>query len=559
MANITIPEVDKNRPNRWWFKHEIYDGPNNEGRIVPNPNDAVLDWNGGVFRVIAVDYGNTNMSILQRTNPFTIGGGAGFDDVSVITGPGVNATNFRVYVDTATVPHVMSVDSRCYWNGSENSYIKVFRGTDTSAAKGVVISAILNQSGQVSSENIPLDTIVVPNGTNIAKKSARSAYCSETVTDGEIVTIVTYSKGGAITSVDRFVVKTTNAVRTLDQSSTYVVGIELITPFLSGTDKRLVECPINMLAQSLQLTAKVTYDDGKSVTYPVDGTRFTLAGKDFLVSSQIGQVIDVVLLYNLAANELYYDATANLPNRVISEPYRIKVTDVDTYYSVKLYVIPEWTGSQYALRYYVNNLERNILTDVTSKIEFPAGSPVFNGKKYDGVQSLTPALNLATLGSSFSTYRHVQPIKVTLMRPGNLNESTDFYRVEYAPTAVYGEQVKGMYSTDTANGNKQVLDLSCNNRTVVSWLNHMYYSTDPLRHEILEPKALAPTHVVLRIGTNYLKEIQVTDILNPVVDIPAGTMGVGTNIRLEFISKQSSGNKLLATVGLLSTLVSAVE
>lgn len=552
MATITIPEIDKTRPNRWWFMHEIYDGPNKEGRNVPNPDDAVMDWNGGVYRVVAVDYGNTNMSILERKNPFTIGGGVGFDDVSIITGPGTNATNFRVYVDTETVPHVMSVDSRCYWNGSENSYIKVFRGTDISATKGVVISAVLNQSGQISSENIPLETIVVPNGTNIAKKSPRSAYCSDTVTDGEIVTIVTYSKGGAITSVDRFVVKTTNAVRTLDQSSTYVAGIELITPFLSATDRRLVECPINLLAQSLQMTAKVTYDNGKSVTYPVDGTRFSLAGKDFLVSSQIGQVIDVVLLYTLAADELAMGATSNTPDRVLRETYRIKVTEVDTYYSVKLFAIPEWTGTQYAMRYFVNNLERNLLTDVTSKIEFPAGSPVFDGKKYDGVQSITPALNLATLGSSFASYRHVQPMKVTLMKPGNLVDALDFYRIEYAPNYTYGELVKAWYTTDAGNANKQTLDLSCGIASVNNWINQLYYSTDPLRHQLLETKAPTPSYVNVRIGLTYQKEIPITDILKPITDLPAGTLGLGTNIRLEFIDKQTSGTKYLGTVGLVA-------
>lgn len=549
----TIPEIDKERPNRWWFRDQIYDGPNNKGRFVPNVNDAVLDWNAGVFRVIAVDYGKTNMSLLHPISLGSLGGGVSVDDTSIVTGPGSNSTNFRIYVNTKVVPHTLDIDSRCFWNGTENHYVKIFRGTDISKETGVVISAVLNQSGTVVSENIPLETIVIPNGVNKGRKSAKPAHCSETVTDGELVTVQTYSASGRITSIDRFVIKTTNAMRTLDQSSNYVTGIELVSPFLSATDKRLVECPINMLTQSLQFTAKVTYDDGKTFTLPVDGTRFALAGKDFLVASQLGQVIDVSLLYTLSSGELALDSTAPLPNRIMHEPYRIKVIDANAYYTVKLFVVPEWRGAQYSLRFFVTNLERNILTDVTDKVEYGAGNPKFVGNKYDGTQSLVVGFDLSSLGASFSNFRHVQPFKITLYRPGNLPDSVQYYEVSYNNDLVFGTNCKAVYAAVPTNGNKQTLDITCGQGTVDGWLNAIYYATEPLRHEMLEPRAPKPTHVLVKVGTTFQREVPIEKILTPLADLPVATIGNGTSVRLEFISKQTSSVKQLGAASLIAT------
>ena len=230
-------------------------------------------------------------------------------DYAVVTGVGSNSNSFRIYVDTKTVPHTLAVDSRTTFYG-DNAYIKVFKGTDTSAATGKVISAIINSSGKVVSENIPLVLTIVPNGTNVNEKTPKTAWCSETVKDGDVVTVVTYTNAGQITSRDKFIISESNLIRSLDQAGVYVNNIELLSPFLSKTDARLIECPINLLASSLNFQAKVTYSDNKSRVDLIDGLKWNIAGLDMFISSQIGKMDRVLLTYKLAPEELAFDASA---------------------------------------------------------------------------------------------------------------------------------------------------------------------------------------------------------------------------------------------------------
>lgn len=90
MDNV-VPEIDLNRVQRFWHMSQIYDGPSKPGRIVPNVDDAVLDWTSGLWRVVAVDTFKTNLSYMVRVNMATLGGGVDDNDKAIVTGPGINA------------------------------------------------------------------------------------------------------------------------------------------------------------------------------------------------------------------------------------------------------------------------------------------------------------------------------------------------------------------------------------------------------------------------------------------------------------------------------------
>ena len=282
------PIVDRSRIFTVFNRTEIYTGPGGTGRFVPNVDDMVIDWSSGIYRVVSVDHERTNLSYLTKVNLNSMGGGADDSDYAVVTGVGANSNSFRVYVDTKTVPHTLAVDSRVLFYG-DNAFIKIFKGTDTSAATGKVISAIINSSGNVVSENIPLVLTIVPNGTNVNEKTPQTAWCSETVKDGDIVTIVTYTSAGQITSRDKFIISESNLIRSVDQAGIYVTNIELLSPFMSKTDARLIECPINLLASSLNFQAKVTYSNNTSRIELIDGLKWNLLGLDMFIGSQIGK------------------------------------------------------------------------------------------------------------------------------------------------------------------------------------------------------------------------------------------------------------------------------
>ena len=551
------PNVDKTRRFTVFHIKEIYQGPNGTGIFVPNVDDMVIDWDNGFYRVTAVDHYKTNLSFLTKVNVATLGGGIDDSDLAVVTGVGANSNSFRVYVNTETTPHTLAVDSRVIWNGGANSYIKIFRGTDYSETTGQVISAIITTNGNITSENIPLVAVIVPSGTNVTQKTAQVGWCSDTVMDGDIVTIVTYTAAGQITSVDKFVVATTNYIRSINQTAKYVTNIELITPFMSKTDARLIECPINMLVQSMNFAAKVTYSDNSSIISNIDGQKWNLAGLKMFVSTQIGKYDNLMLTYNLAANELAFDATAALPDRKIVREYRIRTVDIDTFYAVKLFAVPVWIAStrKYTLNWYLYNLERQDITDVTSFVEYSTTSPKFVGDKYNSTQNLQVAFNMQNLGQNYSYFRHVQNVAVTLITPATSVGAQRYYTVSYGANTLYGNTVRALFTADEQNAGKLKLNVSAGFTDTLSWITNVYRPLEPLFYTANEAQAPAPTHARVIIGTGasaWQREIAIDKITQDVRNINV-SIAQGALVRVELFYRDGEGDHQLAVAPLLAT------
>lgn len=548
------PIVDRSRIFTVFNRTEIYTGPGGTGRFVPNVDDMVVDWSSGIYRVVSVDHERTNLSYLTKVNLNSMGGGADDSDYAVVTGVGANSNSFRVYVDTKTVPHTLAVDSRVLFYG-DNAFIKIFKGTDTSAATGKVISAIINSSGNVVSENIPLVLTIVPNGTNVNEKTPQTAWCSETVKDGDIVTIVTYTSAGQITSRDKFIISESNLIRSVDQAGIYVTNIELLSPFMSKTDARLIECPINLLASSLNFQAKVTYSNNTSRIELIDGLKWNLLGLDMFIGSQIGKLDRLILTYNLSPEELALDATAALPDRKIVKEYRIKTVDIDTYYAVKLFAVPVWDigAAKYSLNWYLYNLERNDIIDVTNFVEYATTSPRFEGNKYNGSQKLLVSFNLQHLGNAYSYYVHTQVVNITLKTPGSTKAATTYYNLAYADDLSYGDGVRGLYAADDQNAGKFKLDISCGHTDSASWLTDVYRPLDPLHYSASEVKAPNPTHARIIIGRDlWVRVVDIENICEVIRNINVN-ITQGASVRVELFRRESGKDSQLAVAPILAT------
>lgn len=544
----TVPVINTNRGFKVWLRKDIYDGPNKPGKEVPNIDDMVIDWDTGVWRVIAVDHYKTNMSFMVRTNLSNLGGGASESDKAVLTNLASNSNPFRIYVDTTVVPHTLTFDSRWVRFGSHNTHVKVFRGTDTSAKTGVVISSILNAAGNIVSEDIPLENVIIPNIVNVSQKTPKMAHCSETVNNGEEAMVVTYTADGRITSIDKFIIVTTNFTRTTDQHSKYVSKVELLSPFLSKTDKRLIECPINMVSQSLALTAKVSYTDGTHAILPIDGRKITLAGFKTFVASQIGQTVDLVLVYHLSDQELALSSTPSLPDRRITVDYRLKTIDVNSFYDVKIYCVPTWSNGRYDLKFYLYNLERDSVIDITNQIEFGVGDTPFNPTKYNVTQNLRVAFNMQQLGSKYSYYRQTQHIAVTLKSPATTTGVTTYYTVAYSDANVYGENIKLYFGNDPANSSLKRINISCGYSDTLTWLANIYRLVEPIYYPAREVSPPTPTHVRIKANNQLLAEIPINRVISDIDGIN-NNISQGQTVILEFITKE---NNLVQELGMAS-------
>ena len=542
---VAIPNPSKRYTQ--WNITEVYGAGTAPTNVhIVNVNDSVVDWSKNIlYRVIAVD--NTGVPTLEPIS-FTGVNGVKMEESVITTGPGLCSEGYRLYVNTKLIPSPCKIDCRVLINGSENAYIKLFKGVDITNS-GNVISALFNSAGRMTTENIKLEPVAIPHKTNTAYKTVMSGYITEALADGEVVTAVIYDNKGQITSQFRLLVVNTEFVRDIDASKKHIVDIDLITPYLSSNNRLLIEFPIGMVTQSSSFLGRVTYNDGSSVTYPCDDTKFGLFGWDTFLSARLGDTTPLVLNYKLS--ELEYSDNIRLVDdrRFVSKKYQVKTVDSDQRYNVKLFVIPSWdtTSLSWQLSYWLYSLERTAAVDVTRLVEYASNSTPFNGKLFGTEQRLTVALNLDMLGPSYTYFRHVETFRITMLHPAVTGRVSSYYLLDYDNNSAVANRTLARI---TGNNDNYNLDLSNNSPDVHTLLNAWFYASEPLVYPFNESQAPRPTHFRLVIG-NWTREVPIDDILNPVTRVNAA-IHQGLAIHVEFLRVTPTSRLHMGRVGLIS-------
>ena len=488
--------------DRWqtWNINEIYTGTVGQGKFVPKIDDVVFEISGNViFRYIVRDINPTTMvAILQQetiqdTDPFTP------EDVIFGIGVSTPSETYRCYIDKSVIPHTLCIDARNKVYGSMTNYCKIFRGTDTSNT-GVVISRMYDTNNVLLGENIPLELAAYDNLTNHSIKVVMPAFTNADLTDGEIVTAVTYNAQGGVVSRRQMLVVNTAFIRSPDASKKYVTGISLRSPFMSPVNDRLLEYPINVPLNGLNLTGRVTYSDGSYREYPVDGTRFTIYGFSGYLATLVGQRINLVLKYNLQPNELSYNLTS-LDNAQISEQYEAKTLNMDGSYNVKLFGYPVWIDdvNGYRLEWFLYNLDRNIKYNVTPYVVINTAIRPFNPTLYGTVQSLNVSINIRNANGAFKNYIHAQTIDIVLNKRGS--ERPNNWTVGYSPGQSPRYGVDTFITAHYINTNQWRVRVDCEAANYESWLQRTYLATEPVYDPGAELAPVTPTHFALVLGS----------------------------------------------------------
>jgi hypothetical protein len=543
------PIVDQYRGFRNWNYKELYMPDVTQGQVVPNVDDMVTDWDSNtIHRVISVNYAN-NTFTLQATN---LGKFNGYttQDILTTSGPGDVSEAYRIYVNNEVTPHTLNFDTRLRLFGTEVAYVKVFRGVKITV-DGDVMSAIFNSSNVKTSENIPCELVMTPNAENYGMKTPQSAWASDTVNDGEILTVVAYNIKGDVTSISRMVAVNTDVIRTINQESKTITNIDLVSPYLSTTDRSLLQYPLNMPLQSDMLQGRVTYSNGDAALLPVDGTKFKLLGIDSFIATEVGQTFNLQLVYTLSNGEYAVGVSQPLPERVLKQPYRIQTVESDDAYMLKLFFVPVWdnTTNAWVLNYYLYNIERTQIIDVTSYIEVGSQSARFNGAKYDAPQNLTVSLNMASLGTSYKYYRHVQNFTIQLYGPGNNSLVSNYFYIRYTNDTLFGQGMVARITADPEVITDWRVDVANGYTIVKEWLDKVYSVLSPLYYPNVESAPPEPTHVRVRIGNSWMREIPIADILKPITGVNAG-VAQGQPVRLEFFARSTVRDQELALASL---------
>lgn len=546
MATPTSPTpvINTDAPARAWYIADIYDPANTAqtGQYVPNVNDLVWDYDEGWMRVTAVDY-TTGISTRSIWNlPQQPSEAANGDDVLLGAGPGTVADSYRALIDYSVHPAILSLDHRLHYYGTTTTSIKVFVGTDISYT-GQVISQYYDQNWNLLGENIPLELASI-DANNIATKAPKVGYTTASLTDGELLTVVAYDDVGNVVSTAKVVAQLSTFVRQADAASKYISAISLESPFLSQADNQTVQYPVNMPVAGLNLMGRVSYSDGSSTRLPVDGTKFSLYGLEQYIATQPGQTLPLVLSYLLSQGESNYIGSPS-NNARITRQYNAKTLPMDGAFTIKLFVIPVWQNvlQGYRLQYFLYNLDRTSVYDVSAYVEAAANSVGFNPTLYGTAQNLAVAVSMDQVDPSYPPFRYVQPFTVTLLKAGNSTGAGDAWSVLYSPSqpAPYGVGVFAV-SNYLEVGN-WTLDLTCGLTDFNTWINQVYYAAMPLYDSQSEVMAPVPNIMAVYINnTRYEFPIdQWNTLLTVTTAVPQGSA-----IYLEWVLRNGTDDLQLA-------------
>lgn len=535
--------------DRWqvWNMNEIYMGTIGQGKFVPKIDDVVFEIDGNtIIRYIVRDINPTTMvAVLQQESPVQADP---LTPEDIIFGVGVSTPSetYRVYIDKSVNPYTLTVDARNKVYGSMTNYCKIFKGVDTSNG-GQVISRMYDTNNNFLGENIPLELVAYDNITNHSIKVVAPAYTNADLQDGELVTAVVYNDQGGVVSRRQMLAVNTAFIRSPDASKKYVTSISLQSPFLSSTNDRLIEYPINVPLNGLNLTGRVTYSDGSYKEYPVDGTRFSIFGFDGYLATIVGQRINLVLKYNLQPNELSYDLTTSNPAQ-ISVEYQAVTLNVDGSYNLKLFGYPVWIDdvNGYRLEWFLYNLDRNIKYNVTPYVVINTDYRPFNPTLYGVVQRLNVSINIQNANGAFKSYIHAQVIDIVLNKRGV--ERPNNWTVGYSPDQLPRYGVDTFATAYYINTNQWRVRLDCEAADYATWLDRVYTRTEPLFDNSTEVGPVEPNWFSLTIGATTT-EYPISQWSNEFIF--NGTIQNNITVYVRFFKRTNETDLELAMAGMI--------
>lgn len=489
------PIYDENDTFRWWAIDDIWMGvtavrPDGKPRYVAKVNDYVIrPTTFETWRVESVDQ-ETLIPKLTPISPYGSSGEMSQQDILFGVGPGTQAQLLRVYVNRTTYPYKLTVDTHCFVGGTANAYAVIYRGGDPTMG-GEPVSRMYDNSGNFMGSEVPLELVALDSHQNHSIKIVQECWTTTDLPDGEALTVIFYSSDNIPQSKSMLLAENTTYIRGLDIQRKFVTNISLESPWLSKADPNVLQYPLNIPVNALDLVGVVQYSDGTRLKLPVDGTKFSMLGLDNYISSIPGEKFDTVLSYALDEGEISYAGQGMYVNRTVTAPYSVITQPIEPGYTVKLFPYPLWNVSTgtYRLRYWLYNLARNTVRDVTDLVMYSADRPAFDPFAFGVRQRLQVNLNLRKVSNAYNPLIHTQMFDLTLLgRPVDVD----------TPWIINTQLSQGMpgyglktYATrmDTnrffVNGGYDKLD---------DWLRAYYYNSEPLvdrRSEVLPP---TPTH-----------------------------------------------------------------
>jgi len=494
MTNPVTILYDPNRGFRTWHISEIYFGPNQttDGNVVPNIDDLIIDYNRGAFRVVDVANAPTYIPTLKivdfhvlSTEQVGLGGSQrlGLYQPTVLE---------LAFLNTAVIPHTLTIDDRYRCYGVEKVYFKVFAGTDLSPITGTVISQLFDGNGNFVSENIPLVTID-PN--NPAIKAPPVFNTDVSLLDGDVVTLETYTLAGGPAGTHTFIIKNSNAIKGLGSSTITIVDIVLDTNMLDTITLDTINVPANIPITGTDFQARLLYSDGSSLQVSVGTNKCKLLGIDKFNTSLAGESSDVVLVYYPDTTEPAVNIT-NMVNRSVVHKYKLRTVNNVLDYSFKLYVVPTFNSNsqRFTNTYYLTNVSYTILIQIPDNnliVSLSDGGTV-DYSSNAGPQTLRVAIYMPDIiPHGYTGYTFIQLFTIDYGAISEIPWLIDYLNNN---SFIYGAQAYFEYSTQ----GQQALSVKSGAVSVEEWIARLYGALHPIYDQSISLAPPTPTHFQLK-------------------------------------------------------------
>lgn len=501
-----VPILDTTGLWRILAYHQTYFGKEGEGRWIANPGDFVIDITSFTwYRVVSVNQTTLVPTLepialpLQTSIPET-------DPYVAMSAQG-SYSLWYVYLNDTVTPNVLNVENRFRIEGSEASYAKLFRGTNIGAS-GECLSRIYDQYNNLIDEKIPLELAEMDSARNYTVRHVEPFYTASTIADHERVTLVVYSDTNNVIEVREMVIVKTGLVATPNDDRDWIENVTLQSPFILKSDPTTLQIPVNVPLASLNLQALITYRSGRTSLVNVDGTVARVTGLDSgtFVATKVGESFQILLHYYLQSNE-YSFLASNTARRSISKQYTCKVVRPEGAYNIKLFGFPRWVDETTGYRFvwWVGNMERTLMMDVTGLVRVNENQTAFDGRLYGMVQRVTATIDFQKINPSWTSTRFVQTMDVTLDREGSDHSATN-WELSFNPDnlPVYG--IGTHVNAHMVNENLWQVDLTSGCVNMNDWLTKFYYNLLPMKDYYASSGLPAvPTHfiIVSSLGVEY--------------------------------------------------------
>lgn len=537
---IGVVGIDGSTPildtGRWsiFDMSAIYLGSEGLNKIIPKLRDyVVIPETGEYFIVTDIN----NVTYIPELTPVVLRTNISVDEILSSTND-----NYRTYYDRSVSPYTLTVDGLLRVNNATATTAMLYSGTFLGQVfdQTKIISRRFDNNGNFIGHDIPLQLVAFNTHDNYGIKYVPTCNTTSELIDGDVCTVVFFNSDGKLVSRVTTIIEESTYVAQAYAEQKYITQIFMKSVFISDTNSSDINFPNNLPIESFSPIGVVQYNDGSQVEYPVDGDKFTLHGLDTFISTIIGHSIPLVLDYRKDPNESSVGPTRR--------PYELIVSNPNRSYNVKLFVYPVWVDSVngYSYKAFLMNLDRNILYDVTGKINLASNSAAFNPVAYGITQRLTFAIDLATVSGIYNNYLHVQTVDIILRGHANDTNITNIWEVSsQVPTTIpyYGTNL--IAHRDNITYTKVQIDNAI--PTTAEFISRLYRSTAPLYNPMTETEAPDPTHIEVR----YLNE-SITVPISEYANVFTFTQQVAFcgNIDIVFLKDTISGRLKLSVASL---------